>query len=87
MNPFQGLCHDNPKIRLRYFTYLVFSAGAGCFDINQTFELTDEGQATFRFLLAFDAEFLALAESEDMDMASVCQTEDFLTVLPGGVGP
>ena len=69
-----------------YATLLTwFLALGGCFDINQTFELTDEGQATFRFLLAFDAEFLALAESEDMDMASVCQTEDFLAELPEGL--
>ena len=58
---------------------------SGCFDVNQTFELDDDGSAQFRFLLAFDAEFLALAEEQDMDTTALCQTEGFLEAVPPGL--
>jgi len=58
---------------------------SGCFDINQTLELDEDGTAQFRFLLAFDAEFLALAEEQDMDTTALCQTEGFLEAVPPGL--
>ena len=48
-------------------------------DDGLTFELDEEGRAQFRFLLAFDAEFLALAEEQEMDTTALCQTEGFQT--------
>lgn len=65
--------------------FVSLMALSGCFDINQTFELDEEGGAQFRFLLAFDAEFLALAEEQEMDTTALCQTEGFLEAVPPGL--
>lgn len=70
----------------RLFAVSVLALLSGCFDLAQTFTVSDNQSATMNFTFTLDSELVGMGEDMELDPESSCESRDFLAgELPEGL--